>query len=340
MTRLSADARHRAVLFWEQGWKIKRIRERFMEEGIKISEKSLYVLVKKYAHYGLIADRKRDPQPSILRQEHYAFIDKAMIDNDELTAYQLLHKLKEIYPELQLHVSLSTVRRARRDLGWVSSTPRYCQLIREINKEKRLKWCQDVGPDNDFEDVVWTDECSVQLKRHSRRCFRKKGQRKRLKPKPKHPLKVHLWGGILCRGATKIIIFTGKLCATRLVKIFETGLIPFVKEVHVYPHKHRLMQDNDPKHSSRLAHSFLESNGIYWWKTPPESPDLNPIENVWGSLKAFLRDRYKPCDLASLICGIKTFWRSLTPTICKKYVHHIHHVIPKVIEENGGPSGF
>ena len=171
----------------------------------------------------------------------------------------------------------------------------------------------------------WNDIVAVALE--------KKGQQKKLKPKPKHSLQVHFWGGISCQGATKIAIFTGKLCATRLIKIFEIGLIPFVKEV--YPHKHRLMQDNKPKHSSQLARNFLESNGIFWWKMPPESPDLNPIENVWGSLKIFLCDRYKPHDHASLICGIKTFWRSLTPPVCKKYIHHIHHAIPKIIEENG-----
>ena len=87
MTRLSTDARHRAVLFWQQGWKIKRIRERFLEEGITISEKSLYLLVRKYAQFGLIVDRKHNPQPLILDEEHYAFIDKAMMENDELTAY-------------------------------------------------------------------------------------------------------------------------------------------------------------------------------------------------------------------------------------------------------------
>ena len=61
-----------------------------------ILEKSLYLLVWKYAQSGLIVDCKRNPQPLILDQEHYAFIDKAMMENDELTAYQLLHKLKHM----------------------------------------------------------------------------------------------------------------------------------------------------------------------------------------------------------------------------------------------------
>ena len=260
-----------------------------------------------------------------------------MEENDELTAYNLYCKLMESYPEIK--ISLSTVRCARTDLGWVSTTPQYCQLIREQNKEKRLMWCQVVKADKDkFFDVIWTDECSVELQRHSLRCFRKKGQVKRLKPRPKHPLKVHLWGGISSRGATPLVIFKGILVSTKLVNIYDTALIPFVKRV--YPNHHRLMQDNDPKHSSRLAQDHLQLNGIEWWRTPAESPDLNPIENIWGSLKRFLRNHHKPHNEATLIEGIQLFWKTLTHKYAEN-VKHIQKVIPKVIEEDGGgPSGY
>ena len=145
-------------------------------------------------------------------------------------------------------------------------------MIREINKEKRLAFCKQLeNTDDTLENIVWTDEYSVQLERHSKRCYRKKGRPKKLKPRPKHPLKVHLWRGISCCGATKWVIFTGKLNATRLIKIYEASLVPFVKSP--YPGGHRLMQDNDPKHNSKLARAYLIENGIHWWETPPESPD-------------------------------------------------------------------
>ena len=73
------------------------------------------------------------------------------------------------------------------------------------------------------------------------------------------------------------------------------------------------MQDNDPKHASKLATKHLQNNGILLWKTPPESPDLNPIENICDSLKRFLQDKHKPYNMASLTEGIKRFWKTLTP---------------------------
>ena len=71
-----------------------------------------------------------------------------MEEDDELTAYKLCCKLKKHYPDLNL--SISTVRRVRKDLGWITTKPRYCQLIRDINKEKRLIWCEQLKANNEM----------------------------------------------------------------------------------------------------------------------------------------------------------------------------------------------
>ena len=61
---------------------------------------------------------------------------------------------------------------------------------------------------------------------------------------------------------------------------------------------------------------FLNENRSNWWRTPAESPDLNPIENVWAAMKYYLGHQYKSRDLESLITGVKCFWRSLIPDVC------------------------
>ena len=85
-------------------------------------------------------------------------------------------------------------------------------------------------------------------------------------------------------------MFTGIVNAERLGRIFEVILLPFVRDL--FYDGHCLQQDNDLKHASGCIDDFFKENGINWWPAPPESLDLNPIENIWGSLKQYLRNTY------------------------------------------------
>ena len=253
-----------------------------------------------------------------------------------------VHIIYLLWTLVCMHYTYFIIRffwRCHNEIGWVCTRPHYCQLIREANKIKRKEWCQrQIDNKEQFEDVIFTDECTVQLDRHGRLCFRKEKKVRALKQQPKHPTKVHLWGGISTRGATRLVMFTGNLNAIRYGKIIETGIVPLVKTC--FPAGHRLQQDNDPKHWSKYIGRLFNFHGIYWWKIPSESADLNPVENCWGSLKQFLRTTYKPTNLEELMNGIEQFWQTLTPDICSKYIRHLHKVTPKVIELDGNPSGY
>ena len=105
--------------------------------------------------------------------------------------------------------------------------------------------------------------------------------------------------------------------AVLYVEILRTTLLPFIAQR--YPEGHRFMQDNDPKHTSGLATSFFTEQGINWWKTAPESPDLNPIENLWHELKEFVRREVKPRSKEELVCGIKQFWKTVDSAKCTRF---------------------
>ena len=134
--------------------------------------------------------------------------------------------------------------------------------------------------------------------------------------RPKHPLKVHVWAGISIRGPTKICVFDGIMNAELYVEILRATLVPFITEK--YAEGHRFMQDNDPKHTSRLATDFFAANGINWWKTVPESPDLNHIENVWHQLKEHIRREIKPSSKEELVEGIQKFWKMVDVPFCTR----------------------
>ena len=127
-------------------------------------------------------------------------------------------------------------------------------------------------------------------------------------------------------------VFDGIMDASMYVSILRETLVPFLREV--YPEGHRFMQDNDPKHTymSRLA-QFFDDNCINWWKTPAESPDLNPIENLWHKMKEYLRREVKARTKDQ-------FWDTVTIDKCSRYIRHLRKVIPQVITEQGGPTGY
>ena len=149
---------------------------------------------------------------------------------------------------------------------------------------------------------------------------------------------MHIWAGISIRGPTAVCIFEGRLNAPLFVQILDKTLLPFVEEE--FPEGHRFVQDNDPKHCSKQGQKYLMDHGINWWRTPPESPDLNPIENLWHELKEFIRHEVKPKTKDKLVAGILRFWETVDFIKCTKYICHLDKVLPKVIEIEGDATGY
>lgn len=114
MARMSLHTWERVINLHKSGFKLKDIQALLKIEEINVSKTSLCLLIKKYKTFGIITDKPRSVQSRKLTMEHLQLIDGALDQDDEISTPELRAKLKEA----GVTVSISTVQRAKRELGW------------------------------------------------------------------------------------------------------------------------------------------------------------------------------------------------------------------------------
>ena len=77
--------------------------------------------------------------------------------------------------------------------------------------------------------------------------------------------------------------------------------------------------DNDPKHTSKVVAKWLKENTIKVLDWPSQSPDLNPVENLWAELKKRVRARW-PTNLTQLHQLCQEEWAKIHPNYRGKLV--------------------
>ena len=96
-------------------------------------------------------------------------------------------------------------------------------------------------------------------------------------------------------------------------------------------------QDGASCHTATLTERLLKRNKMKFFDWPPQSPDLNPIENLWDEIDRRLRDL--PGQISSetdLWQKIQEVWQAIDIKTCRRLVHSMPDRIRAVIRARGG----
>ncbi len=184
---------------------------------------------------------------------------------------------------------------------------------------------------------MWSDESPYVL-----RCARRfrvwRSHNERYKPDVtratlKHDKKIMVWGCFSAHGVGKLHRVDGIMDAKMYHSILQHQARPSI--LRLFPTRECIFQqDNDPKHTANINKAYLEHFFVPTLPWPSQSPDLNPIENLWSILDWKVKNRV-PNNEANLFQVLQEAWDNLEPSLLTKLVDSMPRRIEAVIA-NGG----
>ena len=142
-------------------------------------------------------------------------------------------------------------------------------------------------------------------------------------------------------GKVALHIYEDNLGGQTYQGILKNVLVPSARAQ--YPNGFILQRDNSKVHRARVVGEYLETKDadiieeeLPW---PSYSPDLNPIENLWGVLKNNIRKR-QPHTTEDLRNIIEEEWEALDDNYVKNLCLSIHNRIDMCIENEGARINY
>ena len=152
---------------------------------------------------------------------------------------------------------------------------------------------------------------------------------------------VMMWRCMTWEGVGMACKINGKMDANLYTQIMEDELQQTLEYYGKTPDDIILQQDNDPKHTSRLAKQWFEDHGFEVMVWPAQSPDLNPIEHLWFILKRRLAEYPEPSKgILEFLEHIQVEWEKIEIAQCQQLIESMPRRIREVIKAKGGYTSY
>jgi hypothetical protein len=217
-------------------------------------------------------------------------------------------------------------------------------FLSERNRVKRLQWARDHlhWTPQQWRSVLWSDESKFVIRyRASRKVWRLNGER--LNPKNtmktvKHDKKVMVWGCFTYGGVGKLYRVHGIMRKEQYHCILVNQMMPSARGLF-FDNNWIFQQDNDPKHTAHINKAYLRNKGVNVLDWPAQSPDLNPIENLWNELDRRLKNRRCNSE-EELFDVLKAGWEALPDDLLESLVDSMPRRCQAVIEARGNATKY
>ena len=141
-------------------------------------------------------------------------------------------------------------------------------------------------------------------------------------PTVKHPETIHVWGCFSAKGVGSLTILPKNTAMNKewYQHILREQLLPTIQEQ--FGDEQCLFQhDGAPCHKAKVITKWLgEQNINILGPWPGNSPDLNPIENLWSILKRRV-DKQKPTNSDNLQALIMQEWAAIRQDVAQKLIY-------------------
>uniref|UniRef100_A0A9J8CU48 Tc1-like transposase DDE domain-containing protein n=1 Tax=Cyprinus carpio carpio TaxID=630221 RepID=A0A9J8CU48_CYPCA len=226
---------------------------------------------------------------------------------------------------------------------WVSAEHSLCQATLEQQTASEASRFKKDWTAAEWSKVMFSDESKfcISFGYQGPRVWRKRGEAHNprfLRSSVKFPQSVMVWGAMSSAGVGPLCFLRSKVNAAVYQEVLEHFMLPAADQLYGDA-DFIFQQDLAPAHSAKASSTWFKDHGIPVLNWPANSPDLNPIENLWGIVKRKMRYA-RPKNAEELKATIRATWALITPEQCHRLIDSMPRCIAAVIQAKGAPTKY